>query len=497
MHDDDDPRDHGDDTPHVAGQEDTVSTQGTGPDLEARLRAADPAAGAEPDLRALRAAVDARVAAADDAAPASGGRDVQDGQDELSRARRRRRPSWPARVASAAAAALVVGAGGGYAIGAMDDGGGDTSLPALTLTSGGAPTGTMEAAGGAPDMAMDAGGRAEMSAGDMAVGYWGGSWGGSRTLFEHSGLSTDRATARVHGFDPAAAWSAETLRTAAAALGVAGEPRQEGSVWRVGSDDGTGPTVELYGNGMVSLGFWDPTKDVWYCDAVPEPRPLPAPDESGDATTSSDEPTFDIMPVEPCTEQDLGPAPTGDAATAAVRDVLSAMGVDVGSFELVVDGEDTGPWTYVTAHHVLDGRRTGLTWGASLTGAGVASLHGQLAPLVDLGEYEVVSPAEAVERLTDPRFGSGGPVRWLDGREPAWAEPGHVTDGPPATPSAGTDLVWPVGRQTIVEANLGSAMHGTPEGAALLVPTYELIDSQGAVWTVIAVADQHLDMATR
>src|SRR5690606_8692608 len=109
-----------------------------------------------------------------------------------------------------------------------------------------------------------------------------------------------------------------------------------------------------------------------------------------------------------CTERDLGAAPQGDAATGALADVLRAMGLDPAGFELRAEdsgGEDS--WSYATAYQVVGGQRTGLQWGASFTGGGLQSLHGFLAPVVELGEYDVVSPAEAVERLGDPRFGSG------------------------------------------------------------------------------------------
>lgn len=463
------------------------STRGTGPDLEFRLRSADPAAGAEldpADLSALRAAVDARIAsdATRDGRPEPDGTAVPGGADELAVVRARRR--WTVRAASVAAAALVVGAGGGYAVGAM----GDPADPALTLVQAGEPASgslTGPTAGGlatAPEAAGSLMGAEAQAAGRIIGGV------GGRTVFEQTGLPTQGTTGTVWGFDPAAVWSPDTLRAAGEALGVTGEVQQHGAFLRMGPEDGSGPTVELYADGTGSFGFWDPTKDPWRCDTVAaEPMPLPAPDE-GDGTS------VQTLPVEPgCAGQDLGAAPTGAAATDVVRDALVALGVDAATYEIVVEGEGADVLTHVLAHQVVDGRRTGASWSASLTGAGISGLNGQLAPLVDLGGYDVVSPAEAVERLMDPRFGHGGPMRWLDGREPAWSQQVETPSGPPGTPGAGTDVVWPVGRATIVEAELGSAMHWSPDGATLLVPTYELTDADGAVWTVLGVADRHLD----
>jgi hypothetical protein len=185
-----------------------------------------------------------------------------------------------------------------------------------------------------------------------------------------------------------------------------------------------------------------------------------------------------------------------------MKDVLAAIGLDPATFEYVA--EDTGDasqaWAYVTAYQVIDGQRSGLSWSMTLTGAGVQSLYGATAPTVDLGEYAVVSPAEAVERLGDPRFASfGGPLYMAEGRGIAMDESVSSPVEQPTVPPTvrpGAAISWPVSEATIVQARLGLALHNQMDGAALLVPTYELTSSDGGVWTVIAVADAHLDFAT-
>src|SRR5690606_24884530 len=106
----------------------------------ARLRAADPAAGAEPDVSALRATVDERRLAGATAGTTAAPR------DDLAAARARRWSRW-APLAGAAAAALVIGTGGGYAIGAA----GDAPEPAAGVITLGTPAGT----GGGQEMATD------------------------------------------------------------------------------------------------------------------------------------------------------------------------------------------------------------------------------------------------------------------------------------------------------------------------------------------------------
>lgn len=86
------------------------------------------------------------------------------------------------------------------------------------------------------------------------------------------------------------------------------------------------------------------------------------------------------------------------------------------------------------------------------------SLNGSLAPLVDLGEYEVVSPAEAVLRLSDPRFGSsGGGYYPMDGGDVVMMDTPRAPEVPgPVTP--GARIGWPVAQVAITDARLGLAI---------------------------------------
>ncbi len=46
---------------------------------------------------------------------------------------------------------------------------------------------------------------------------------------------------------------------------------------------------------------------------------------------------------------------------------------------------------------------------------------------------------------------------------------------------------------TITDARLGLAVQYQPDGAAVLLPAYELSDADGNVWSVVAVVDDQLD----
>jgi len=203
------------------------------------------------------------------------------------------------------------------------------------------------------------------------------------------------------------------------------------------------------------------------------------------------------------------PTPTGDAAIARARQALTAIGVDTTATQVSVQA-DTGDtptsaarYVYVSFAHTLDGALTGVQWSVTLVGDGVQSLWGPLAPLVELGTYDVISPAQAVERLNDPRFGSSGGIMPM-ARSTAQGvatdtavAPADSTVPPvvPAVPAAGTAISWPVSEVTLVSARLGVALTTLPSGAAILVPTYELTDSDGGTWSVIAVVDSQLDFA--
>lgn len=427
---------------------------------EARLRAADPAAGSVPDLAALRAAVDARVTTGT--------------TDELAR---RRRVPLAARVAAVAAAALVVGGGGGYAIGAASADGG--AAPAIAVDAPPQEGGVGERLAAGPESMSAAGAAGAQSAADMAAPGWSG-----RAVFTASGLSTERGTSRAWAFDASASFTEQTVAAAAEALGVTGSPQLVDGTWSVGPTDGSGATVQLYPDGTGSLSFYDPTKDPWACSQ------LPVAEGGAEDLATSD------LPVEPCAQRELGPAPEPDAATATVTDVLGRLGLDPSAYELVAEDWGDDQWAYVTAYHVVDGRRSGLQWSASFTGAGLQSLFGSVAPLVDLGEYDVVSPSEAVERLMDPRFGGGGmPIAYAEGAEPRGEA---VAPAPrvPGTVAPGSAFSWPVDEVTIVEARLGGALHTLADGAAVLVPTYELVSDDGGIWSVVAVTDDHLDFAS-
>lgn len=417
----------------------------TAPEDEAvaRLRAADPATGVAPAGGFVERVL--ADASAENPMPVT----------DLATEREKRRPRWLT-VAAVAASMLVIGGAGGYGIAALgaDRDGTLAAAPSTSSSDGSSVadgSGTVTEQGSTVDPATG-------STADSVMPGWG------RNHFTSSGLSSQATTAAGYAFDPVAASNVDTIRRLAQGLGVDGEPELVDGAWRVGAQDGMGRSLWVNLDGI--LGFWysDPALSPWAC--------------SGDGTE--------------CTP--VGDMPSEEIAIDALRSIMTATGQDVSAFDF-----DSLTWEGATsrtaqAWRVVDGQRTDSQWSLEMSAAGVFSVSGGLASLVSLGEYPVVSAAEAFERLSDPRFGAqpAGPF-YVDtaSETESWTPP----TAPPTAPAAGSSIVWPVTEVNIVDARLGLATQMQPDGSTVLMPAYEFTDSDGGAWSVIAVAEEALDFS--
>ncbi|MGO1316448.1 MAG: hypothetical protein ACTMIR_05385 [Cellulomonadaceae bacterium] len=486
------------------------------------LVAADPAHGAEADLARLRATVAAKIA--DGSAYPSHGRGVPDAvtyevedladarrlgarvPDDRSEDRAERatplaaagtlRPARRGRalqVAAVAAGVLVVG-GGGFASGLVAAG---SDTPGTPIHAMGQADARAEGMIGSGDGAAD------------SMASEGSGMYTDRTIFTGSGLSDQPGAGTVWGFDVAAVYSAETVEQAARALGLDGPARQEEGTWMVG--DWSGPTVTLSADGLGYLSYYDDTLSPYVCtDTVVSSSAATAPaledqlqvqeesDDSGEAdelgeSGAASEPAY----YSECVLSDVLVAP--EDAIERVRGMLGEMGVDVTALIFTAEAyTEQGDMTqapsadvYVqaTSGDVSAVDYLGTEWSASVSGEGVYSLNGALAPRVDLGQYPTISPAEAVARLNDPRFGFQD-QHWPDSYwERAWTPRATA----PATPQAGDPIAWPVEEVTITSATETLLTAPTRTDGVLLLPAYRLGSADGRSWTVLALTEDALE----
>ncbi|MCD2442715.1 hypothetical protein LQ757_10565 [Agromyces sp. SYSU K20354] len=375
-------------------------------------------------------------------------------------------------IAAVAASIAIVGAAG-YGLGTST--GGATSLadgaaPPISLQPGGPESSTMQ--GGpviAPGIATDQ----ETMSSSFAADDFAYPNGYGRDQFSASGLATDDGTAGTYAFDARAASNIETASLLAAALGVEGTPELKDDSWTVGQQGGTDPHVSIGPDGASHFFYTNPPIDPYYCL-----------DDAGVTV--------------PC--EATGDIPTEEAAIEALRSLIMSVGHDPNAFEFesVTSDGDQAMARSAQAWLVVDGQRFGMAWSLELTNDGVLGARGALAPIVPLGDYPVVSEQEGFERLSDPRFNPQLGFTPFDGPALVVSEGGMLVTPtkPPATPTEGTSLSWPVNEVEIVSARLGLASQWQPDGSVLVIPAYEFTDAEGGTWSVIAVADSMLDFVS-
>lgn len=471
-----DPDDSGaDENADVVESEPTDSERAVEKTVMARLRAADPAADVEPS-EGFPAVVAERVQHEGDAVAAAPETDIETDVEStpaapIDLAARRRRPAWLS-VAAAAAAAVVIGAGG-YAAGAgaiFGTGGSSSSDSAESADAASAPApislgddsgadsaGASEMATSAPGLAQEGAAMSARGGADMSmIG-----WGGGRNSFAGTGLSDAARSAQAYGLDAATPSNPERMAQVAAALGMAGTPEIVDGQWALTDGDAQ---LNVGLDGSLGLSYYNTANQPW-CDGCAEPSPADA--------------------------------PSGDVAIERLKEVLAAIGEDPAQYEYAAPTYEGAVTATAEARRVVDGQGTDLVMMLDLAPAGIASIWGSLADVVDLGTYDVVSEQEGLERLSDPRFGghlSGMPMP-IDGDVRVMEEYVAPTQAP-AAPQPGVSISWPVNDVEIVSARLGLAQQWQPDGGVLLVPSYEFTAADGGTWSVIAVAESQLDLAS-
>ncbi|QGH68396.1 hypothetical protein [Pseudactinotalea sp. HY158] len=464
-------------------------------DPEERLRAGDPGRGYEADLDAIRARVDADLGA-----PAGG----------TVTPLRPRRPRW--QLAAAAAAGLLL-AGAGYAAGAL---GGAGPAPGAAPSAGpGADervVGHIPAdpgpAGVAPaEIAPDSASMARALPGIAPA------FGRGNLVFTGDGLSEARGSAHAYAL-AAPEVTPELAGALADALGIGEPTRTDAGGYELATENAW---LSIGADGAVSFNHSD--RSPWTCAdlRIVETMPEVVAPAAGEDTPRGGSTPPDPGRSEPADPRDCGPRLSGDDAIERARGIVDAAGFDADQYAWTAPAEPFDGT--VEARLELPGAENAadlpVAWSFTVGDQGIAGLWAQPGELVDLGSYETVSPAVAATRLNERRFAGGAlgyvqamPLVELPLAGPAESGPAAATEGAggvdradragradrAVSPAPGDLLPWEVRSVVLTHSEASWQQTRAGDGGRLLLPAYRLTDSDGATWSVVAVAEERLEL---
>lgn len=388
------------------------------------------------------------------------------------RAQARPRRRWLLPVAAAAVATVL---GGAYAWGsgalsptphvvplAVATGSAASPAPAIALGSSGGTQGALT----------------ELQAG-MANDSFFGTQGAHRFIIPP--LDTTASTSAVWAFEGASRYSAEEASRIATTLGVSGDAREAefGGGWLVGDQAAR----------YLLLSPWG----VSYGEGVTDP--LTICEQQGDAEFGrekmNDDGTWAFgQHMIRCMAD--APRPSDADVRAAMDRFLSAIGIDPAATQFtIMDTGDDSAIISATASLIIDGNITDITASVGVTAQGILNASSAVGTVVALGDYPIVSAADAALRLNDTAYAASMvPVATPTTSDVTVALPPEMTPAPAPTPGAA--IPWSISVHEITSVRLGLASTFGPDSAHYLVPAYEFTASDGTVWSVIALADEAL-----
>ena len=263
-------------------------------------------------------------------------------------------------------------------------------------------------------------------------------------------LSTLTGRGHVYRLDLAGT-PESVLSNAAAYFGVTGEPQRSqyfDAAWPsyvVGPEDYSAPSITV---------SWTGTGSWWYSNpaAYPEQECL-SEHRVGKGADSYIE----------CTEYE--PAITGfnpdEAETRRLAsEFFSTMGVPFEATDITVMVDEWSSFASVAL--TVNGQKTAIEWSLSWSGNGELSwAQGNAVTIVDVGEFDTVSDAAAVERLADWRWFGSGPTDYQGGM--MWATRSSVDPGFDAIDG---------------DAATGESVEPTEPTASTVEPTEEPVPSE-------------------
>ena len=224
---------------------------------------------------------------------------------------------------------------------------------------------------------------AEMSSSDMRIGLW--------VQYEYEageGLSTDPGRGAVYQLELDGTPEA-LLEKLGATLGVSGEAQKsqyfdpQWPSYFVGTEDWTSPSI---GTTWTGTGNWYYNNPAAYPEPICTDVPL-----SEDGTEGGYQ---DCVTPEP-----TGELPSVEQATAEAVELFRATGLEVSAADVRVVSNDA--WGIgVSAALYVNGTETALEWTAYwVPGPLLSSASGHSVVVRERGEFDTISPVDAVDRL--------------------------------------------------------------------------------------------------
>lgn len=330
----------------------------------------------------------------------------------------------------------------------------------------------------------------------------------------------------------------------AAALGVQGEPRQlpadQGGGWMVGAADYSSANVTVAADGLASWWFNPTPAATSSSGCVGIAKPIQMPDEgvadsgsgssAGSAGGTEAVAPPETIAIDPGVNCEAPPAPvnvpTKAQAEEKARQLMTAVGLDAAQYEFTTYADDYS--ANATAWLMLGGHRSPIQFNVGFGGEGALMwASGSLAVPVPAADYPVVTPQEALARLSDPsgrwmNFGAPfgvamrGGVAMADavasvGGDVASSGEGGAPAEPTAAPTVGAPEPAPVcdpAADCVVSpmptpdpitihlngVRLDVTMVWDADGSIWLLPAYTFTSADGGEFTVVAVDDSLLDL---
>jgi len=408
------------------------------------------------------------------------------------------------------------------------------------------------------ESAPTANGAAGMVAADSKMAIW-----QPTTFVLADGLEAPIGPRRAWSFVPAGAVSEAQKAALEKAFGLSGSwtkaPADQGGYEYLGDPSKGESSITINSDAMQSWWYsqaWDSTMVTGCVEpAVVDPAvgdsatSAEANGSSGSesgSTSSTDAPDVTIA-VEPrpavdCTPKPPANVPTKAEAEAKAKALFEQLGLDPASYVLETYADDWG--AYVTGWLVLDGMKTQLAVGVGFGAEGaITGASGFLAQPVQGDEYDLVSLAQAVDRMNNPGTGYwggyyGGPMAMARGGmavdavaasdvavstdgstegstaaeqtnsgsgtivgegvapEPAPSDPGLTPEPMPAEtmPTETMPPVEPI-EVTLTGVTMGLAQLWDADGNIWMLPAYVFTDANGGQYPVYAIGDEYLDFS--